>query len=102
MSKASRDLGTYGAESGRSLWPTAEECGGNIYRGSGDILSKGLEGLEYVGKGVGNMIGGSCDGLYKGYNYARGAPKSPSPSPGSMQNNNQQFQGVIETGKPAF
>ena len=103
MGQAGRDLGTYGTETARGAWGTAEEAGGNTYRGSGDLSSKILEGIEYVGKGVGNAIGGSADGFYKGFNYGRNEPKKSSPVPGSMKATSiGQFQPVIETGKPAY
>ena len=92
MGQAGRDLGNYSTETAKGAWDTAEEAGGNTYRGSGDLSSKILEGIEYFGKGAGNVIGGSAEGFYTGYNYGRHAPKSKTAVPSSMKATSiQQF-----------
>ena len=53
------------------MYDTAKVAGDNTYHGSGNIASKTLEGIEYVGKGGGSMLGASWDGFVSGFNQGR-------------------------------
>ena len=107
MAGAGRDLGTYGTDSAKGLWGTAEEAGSNAYHGSGNVLSKGLEGIEYVGKGLGNTVGGSLEGFWSGFHHGKNNDEKDnigraSPVPASLKHTAEMSQPPLETGSPNY
>ena len=71
IGQGARDFGNYGVATARDLYSTGVEAATNTYNGSGTIADKGMEGIEYVGKGGGSTLGAAWDGFTTGFNYGR-------------------------------
>ena len=67
MGAAGRDLGNYGVDTTRTVWESAKHAGTNLKDGSSTLLHRGLEGMEFLGKGGAGIIGGTIDGVLKGF-----------------------------------
>ena len=82
-----RSVGQYAVDTSQSAYKTMNTCNKNAFNSSGNLSHRIFDGLEYGGRGVGNILGASYDGLTTGINYASG--KTASPYPRSLYAPNQ-------------
>ena len=79
MGKAGRDLGNYSAASAQTVWDTTKNGSHNLKEGSQTLLHRGLDGMEFLGKGGAGIIGGTIDGILSGFSL--GSTDKPEKSP---------------------
>jgi len=79
VGQATRDFGNYSVDTAKTLFGTGAHAFQNTWDGSGHVASRGLEGVEYVGKGCGSVVGGTLDGFTSGFTFGRNSKKNATP-----------------------
>lgn len=74
-----RSVGQYAVDTSNSAYKTLNTGSKNAFNGSGNVGQRIFDSMEYFGKGAGNILGASYDGLTTGINYASGKIASPYP-----------------------
>ena len=100
VGQASKDLGNYSVDVAQECYKAGDIGANNVYVGGGQIAHRCIDGIEWLGKGCGNMVGGSIDGFATGLGY--GAKKQTSPYPKSIYAPGQDKMGTLPAGTPMY